>query len=129
MPNLAQIISQHNAKLINKKKQQEQPQQKLCNCRVSKDCPMGNNCLKKSLIYQATVVKYSTSNTVTDQQTQCQPGQLDNNAAQTNSSSLNSHSTDNATEQQCTLQQPLQSSPNINIATQQQQQQQQQQVI
>ena len=50
-PNFRSIISSHNKKLI-----QDRPVDPPCNCYRSKDpCPLGGQCLKKNIIYQATV--------------------------------------------------------------------------
>ena len=56
MPNIKSIINAHNKKLM---KPPIEQQSKTCNC-IKKDlCPMNNNCLSSSIIYQATI----TSNT------------------------------------------------------------------
>ena len=53
MPNMQQIISNHNQAIINKGKNNESKNN--CNCRNRKECPLNNNCLTKSIVYQATV--------------------------------------------------------------------------
>ena len=36
-------------------------QEKTCNCRVEKDCPLRGNCLVKSVVYKATLKTNSKS--------------------------------------------------------------------
>ena len=48
-PNMKNIISGHNAKILRTKK--DHP----CNCHKKRECPMPGECLKKDVIYQATV--------------------------------------------------------------------------
>ena len=52
-PNMAQIISGHNAKQLTEEKEQERE----CNCPQTKVCPLDKKCLSKNVIYQATVTK------------------------------------------------------------------------
>ena len=53
MTNFKQIIDGHNkSKLSHRDTTSEQ---KKCNCQKPSECPMSNNCLAKSVIYQATV--------------------------------------------------------------------------
>ena len=52
MTNLKQNIDSHNKSLLHDKKD---VQAKSCNCRKPSDCPLVSNCLKESVIYQATV--------------------------------------------------------------------------
>ena len=52
MTNLKQNIDGHNKSLLHDKKD---AQTKSCNCRNPSDCPLAGNCLKESVIYQATV--------------------------------------------------------------------------
>ena len=51
-PNMAKIISGHNSKLTTKP---EAPLEKSCNCNNEDTCPIGGDCLKRNVIYQATV--------------------------------------------------------------------------
>ena len=51
-PNLGAIIAKHNAKIM---KNGQKVQDRECNCRAGKKCPMEGKCLHKNLIYQATV--------------------------------------------------------------------------
>ena len=68
MPNIKKKIDKHNAKIMNKRKPNENEEEKKCNCRIPKDnpekkeCPIGpvnkqgkGNCLVKSVVYQAEV--------------------------------------------------------------------------
>ena len=58
-PNMAQIISVHNKRIINtnfNEKKNDPPSQK-CNCRKKADCPLNGNCQQKNVIYQATVTR------------------------------------------------------------------------
>ena len=53
MPNLKQKIDGKNKSTLQKKA--TPPMSKACNCRRPADCPMAGNCLKSSVVYQATV--------------------------------------------------------------------------
>lgn len=50
MPNLKQNIDGHNKSTL-----QKIVPSKTCNCRKAADCPLAGNCLKQSVVYQATV--------------------------------------------------------------------------
>ena len=53
MPNMKSLINSHNKGLL--KPQPNQDPERSCNC-INKDgCPLNNNCLSTSLIYEATV--------------------------------------------------------------------------
>ena len=50
---MANIIKQHNNKIINKEfKKEVRP----CNCRNKQNCPLGGNCLATNIVYKADVV-------------------------------------------------------------------------
>ena len=51
MSNLKQNIDGHNKSTLQKKTVPS----KTCNCRKAADCPLAGNCLKQSVVYQATV--------------------------------------------------------------------------
>ena len=51
MTNLKQNIDGHNKSTLRKKVVPS----KTCNCRKPADCPLAGNCLKESVVYQATV--------------------------------------------------------------------------
>lgn len=51
IPNLKQNIDGHNKSTLQKKIVPS----KACNCRKPADCPLAGNCLKQSVVYQATV--------------------------------------------------------------------------
>jgi len=53
MPNLKQKIDGQNKSTLQKKA--APPISKVCNCRRPADCPMAGDCLKSSVVYQATV--------------------------------------------------------------------------
>ena len=53
MPNLKQKIDGRNKSIL--QKTNAPPILKACNCRRPADCPMAGNCLRSSVIYQATV--------------------------------------------------------------------------
>ena len=54
MPNLNQIISGHNKKLLRKNKPEQI--EKLCNCRGGVNtCPLEGKCLSKDIVYEAKV--------------------------------------------------------------------------
>ena len=55
MPNLHQIISGHNKKLL-RKKIENQNVERLCNCRGGVDnCPVEGKCLEEGVVYEADV--------------------------------------------------------------------------
>ncbi len=56
MPNLKNIISQHN-KSAEKQNEPPQPQQPNCNCRRPNECPLDNQCLTHGIVYEATVTR------------------------------------------------------------------------
>ena len=51
MPNLKQNIDGHNKSILHNKIVPP----RSCNCRVKTECPLSGNCLKESVVYQATV--------------------------------------------------------------------------
>ena len=51
-PNLADIISKHNNKILKSSQREEEPG---CNCRSGAICPMDGKCNIRNIIYQATV--------------------------------------------------------------------------
>ena len=61
MPNMAQIISRHNAQIVKKQQPVTAAQAKTCSCpkavRDSNSCPLGGQCLLTNTIYQATVTQ------------------------------------------------------------------------
>ena len=52
---MGKVIANHTAKVIKNSQPTHDNQQKLCNCLVKEECPMEGPCLKKEIIYQATV--------------------------------------------------------------------------
>ena len=59
-PNLKQIISKHNKKVLSKLSKTEQP--RLCSCPKKATCPLGGHCLEENVIYQATVIETNKQN-------------------------------------------------------------------
>jgi hypothetical protein len=58
MPNIENIISAHNQSVLTKKPQQKAvSKNENCNCRQKDDCPLSQNCLVESVVYQATVTR------------------------------------------------------------------------
>ena len=53
MSNVKQTLNSHNKSSLLKK---NTPPPRTCNCRKLADCPMAGNCLKESVVYQATVI-------------------------------------------------------------------------
>ena len=51
MPNMASIINGHNRKILN----DEQAEERTCNCRNPGECPLEGKCLTKEILYEATV--------------------------------------------------------------------------
>ena len=60
MPNMKQIIANHNKTLINTKNTKPITQ-KNCNCRQSKTCPLNGQCRTKGVVYQATVTRHDNN--------------------------------------------------------------------
>ena len=58
MPNLKQIINNHNKSILNK--QDNKNKEQLCNCRDKSKCPLDGDCLQEGLVYQATVTQGNT---------------------------------------------------------------------
>ena len=54
MPNMHQIISRHNKKVMNKDNAAENTTNN-CNCRMKDTCPLNGQCQTTGVIYQATV--------------------------------------------------------------------------
>jgi hypothetical protein len=66
MPNMKNIIDGHNKKTIDKKRctrSTDGNKKKLCNCRNQDNCPMKGQCLRESIIYQATVTTSESKET------------------------------------------------------------------
>jgi hypothetical protein len=59
-PNLQQIISGHNKKIISKNT--DKPQARPCSCPKGTTCPLEAKCLSENLIYQATVTETTKEN-------------------------------------------------------------------
>lgn len=55
MPNISNIIKQHNSKILHQQK--AKPAEKKCNCRITAECPLSGECQTSSVIYQATVTE------------------------------------------------------------------------
>ena len=53
MPNINNVITSHNRKIINQKNQTEE--KKSCNCRQKSQCPMDGKCLVEDIVYKAKV--------------------------------------------------------------------------
>ena len=53
MPNMKQIIQKHNRSQLQQR--ENNSNSRMCNCRNPDSCPLNGECLKKCIIYQATV--------------------------------------------------------------------------
>ena len=51
-PNIKQIISSHNKKILKEEEKQAEPS---CNCKDKELCPLNGKCQDKNIIYQATI--------------------------------------------------------------------------
>ena len=60
MPNMKQIISNHN-KTISNKDNNTESKTNNCNCRIKEACPVNQKCQTSSLIYQATVTRHDNN--------------------------------------------------------------------
>ena len=61
MENMGAIISKHNKKILSNNDNND----KLCNCRSQRNCPLDNKCLTTSLIYNAQVTSTTSNQTAT----------------------------------------------------------------
>ena len=59
-PNLKQIISSHNKKVLSTNS--EKPEEKLCSCPKKTICPLSGKCLSKNIIYKAEVTETDSEN-------------------------------------------------------------------
>ena len=59
MPNMKQIISGHNRAILSKHSTNNNDNNN-CNCRNPTQCPLNNQCLTKSIVYQAIVTNTNT---------------------------------------------------------------------
>ena len=63
MPNMAQAVSTHNAKVQSSNQQQQPLQQPGCNCQAGPaTCPVQGKCLTNSVVYRATVTETASGN-------------------------------------------------------------------
>ena len=60
MPNMKQIILNHNKRILNKDNNTES-KTTSCNCRIKEACPVNQKCQTSSLIYQATVTRHDNN--------------------------------------------------------------------
>ena len=60
MPNMKQIISNHNKTILNKDNNTESKTNN-CNCRIKEACSVNQKCQTSSLIYQATVTRHDNN--------------------------------------------------------------------
>ena len=51
MPNIKAIINNHNKNVL----QENNNQNKTCNCIKKESCPLGNQCLTPNIVYQGTI--------------------------------------------------------------------------
>ena len=52
MPNMKNIINQHNSNLLKSTNNNTNTNQQQCNCRNKENCPLDNECLKECIVYQ-----------------------------------------------------------------------------
>ena len=55
MPNIKQIISSHNKKIIRNHNSKQKTTEGKCNCKEKTKCPVSERCLERGVIYQAKV--------------------------------------------------------------------------
>jgi hypothetical protein len=75
MPNIKNVVENHNKKIIGEEKKKEEKiidsnntdytntDVKMCNCRQENNCPLDGKCLSKNVVYQATVKSENNSET------------------------------------------------------------------
>ena len=54
MENMGSIINKHNKKVLSNNNNHDN-NESLCNCRSKEECPLNNNCLSSSIIYNAQI--------------------------------------------------------------------------
>ena len=57
MPNVKNLIKQHNSKILNKDRDQIQ---RPCNCRIKESCPLNGKCLHQCMVYKVEVSTNTT---------------------------------------------------------------------
>ena len=57
MPNVQNIISEHNKSLLIKENQNNPATTQECNCRRKETCPLSGKCQSEGIVYQATVTR------------------------------------------------------------------------
>ena len=57
MPNLKNLIKQHNSKILSKDRDKIQGS---CNCRIKECCPLNGKCLHQCMVYKAEVSTNTT---------------------------------------------------------------------
>ena len=60
MPNMKQIISNHNETILNKDNNTESKTSN-CSCRIKEACPVNQKCQTSSLIYQTSVTRHENN--------------------------------------------------------------------
>ena len=55
LPNIGQIISAHNRKILSNTTTTTTEPERTCNCRQKNDCPLDGNCLKSGIVYEAVI--------------------------------------------------------------------------
>ena len=60
LPNVKQIISNHNKRILTKESNTENTTNN-CNCRIKEACPGDKKCQTSSLIYQARVTRHDNN--------------------------------------------------------------------
>ena len=58
MPNIKSRIMAHNRKMLD-----DDPNMRMCNCRVKNECPVSNRCLTENTVYKATVFNITKNET------------------------------------------------------------------
>ena len=57
MPNINNLIKQHNPKILNK---DQDKIQRSCNCRIKESCPLNGKCLHQCMVYKIEVTTNTT---------------------------------------------------------------------
>ena len=57
MPNVKNLIKQHNSKILNKDRDKIQ---RPCNCRIKESCPLNGKCLHQCMVYKTEVSANTT---------------------------------------------------------------------
>ena len=65
MPNVKNLIKQHNSKVLSK---DQDKIQRSCNCRIKESCPLNGKCLHQCMVYKVEVTTNTTYKSTMERQ-------------------------------------------------------------